>query len=243
MKRIDIFEKDDLGYLGNNQRWWFDENHPDSFELFDLDGFYPQEYFEMSHGMTDKDIDNYFFHVCRIYELLTSKKLSSVFEAGCGGGWFTKKFAENGMDIVALEGSKAGFEMTTNSISPNATIKRHDLRRPISLGRKFNICLCTEVAEHIEPPFSSQLISTLTEHSDIVWFSFETLDTNEAHYHHCNEQPEKFWVNLFDFYGYSPIKIPADVGEAVAFRGSHVFYKRSSFSGFNIDFLNKKITI
>ena len=45
MKRIDIFEKDDLGYLGNNQRWWFDENHPDSFEIFDLDGFYPQEYF------------------------------------------------------------------------------------------------------------------------------------------------------------------------------------------------------
>ena len=63
MKEINVFDMDSIGYLGDNQRWWFDTEHPDSFEYFDLNAFYPDKYFEENHGMTSLDVDNLFLEV------------------------------------------------------------------------------------------------------------------------------------------------------------------------------------
>ena len=110
---------------------------------------------------------------------------------------------------------------------PIERIIKHDLRFPLNLNRIFDIVLCTEVAEHIEPPFSSQLILNIINHSKLVWFSFEEPGTNSAHYHHCNEQPEKFWKNLFDFFGYQMVKLPKKVIKEVGGRAGYIFYAKS----------------
>lgn len=231
MKDIDIYSRDDMGYIGDNQRWWFDENHPDCFSIFNLDSFYPDKYFADDHSMSDKDIHNYCYEISRIYKLLTNKNLQSIFEAGCGGGWFTKEFYSKGVDILGIEGSNAGYEFCLKRGIPNSCVIRYDLRKPLPyLGKKFDISICTEVAEHIEIPFSSQLIQTITTYSDLVWFSFEAAASNSAHYHHCNEQPDKFWINLFDFFGYKPISIPPEIGKSLAFRGTHIFYNKYVYS-------------
>lgn len=217
-----------VGWIPNNQKWWFDVNHPDSFELFDLDGLYSKEYFDVDH-VNQSAVNNYYNYVNEYYTKITGKKLKSVFEAGCAGGWFTKKFLDNQIDIIAIEGSKCGFDASIQKGVNIENIILHDLRNEINLNRKFDIVCCTEVAEHIETPFSSQLIKTLVTHSDLIWFSFEEPGTNEAHYHHSNEQPEKFWVNLFDFYDYDYIKIPENVIQSVEHRGSHLFYNKQVY--------------
>lgn len=234
MKKIEIFKNgEDSGYIKNNQNWWFDSSHPDSFELFDLDGFYSEKYFISDH-VNENQVNNFYNSITEIYKKITGNDLKSVFEAGAGGGWFTKKLIDKGVDIIAIEGSKSGYEKSLHKgISPE-NIKHHDLRKPINMHKKFDICCCTEVAEHIETPFSSQLILTLITHSDLVWFSFEPPGTNDAHYHHCNEQPEKFWKNIFDFYGYSMIRIPNHISDNFSSRGTHIFYNRKNYNTLNI---------
>jgi len=228
MKHVEIFDEkgQDNGWIGNNQFWWFDINYKDSFELFDLDSFYSETYFSNDH-VGDNAIKNYVSYVKEYYKHLTGKELSSVFEAGCAGGWFTKEFIKNDIDIIAIEGSKCGYDASLSKGIPSNRIIRHDLRREIQLNRKFDIACCTEVAEHVETPFSSQLIKTLTDHSDIIWFSFEEPGTNMAHYHHPNEQPAKFWINLFDFYGYKCLQIPDSVAITYDWRGRYIFYNKN----------------
>lgn len=160
-------------------------------------------------------------------ERLHGRPVRSVLECGCAGGWFTEEFLKRGVDVFALEGSKAGVERALSRGIPEERVRRHDLRRPITLGRRFDVAVCTEVAEHVECPFSGQLVQTLVSHADVVWFSFEAPDTNEAHYHHSNEQPEKFWLSLFRFHDYGAIELPASVKAVVQERGTHVFYAPS----------------
>jgi len=147
-----------------------------------------------------------------------------VLEAGCGGGWFTKEFMDRKIDILALEGTKAGLAQTARKGIPPERLLKHDLRLPLDLNRRFQVAVCTEVAEHIECPFAGQLVKTLTNHADVVWFSFEPPGTNDPHYHHCNEQPFKFWLNLFKFYGYQAAEIPDELVQKLAGRGRYIFY-------------------
>ena len=37
---------------------------------------------------------------------------------------------------------------------------------------KFDLAMNTEVAEHVELSFHSQLVRTLTSHADLIWFSY-----------------------------------------------------------------------
>ncbi len=91
MKKIQIFDQsgNDHGWIGNNQSWWFDVTHPDSYEIFDLDSFYETNYFKHDHVGQDV-VQNYVFYVKYFYNKICNKELNSVFEVGCAGGWFTK---------------------------------------------------------------------------------------------------------------------------------------------------------
>jgi hypothetical protein len=212
----------DKSYLGDNQRWWFDPSFPHSFSIFDLDTFYEDTYFAKDH-VGPKTVKAYVDHVLEFGHRLLGRPVKSILEAGCGGGWFTVEFLRRGLDVLALEGTHSGYAKTVGRGVEKSRVMRHDLRLPFSLGRRFDIALCTEVAEHIECPFSSQLISGLVNHSELIWFSFEEPGSNSASYHHCNEQPEQFWINLFRFYGYRMYRLPPEVIAAVEMRGRMIF--------------------
>ena len=222
--KISVYRDDgrERGWLGGNQRWWFDPAFPHAFSVFDLDSFYDDNYFKVDH-VSPRVVANYVDAVLAAGEKLLGRPVKSVLEAGCAAGWFTEEFVRRGVDLVAVEGTHVGVRKTLERGVPAARVIRHDLRLSLSLGRTFDMALCTEVAEHIECPFSSQLVQNLVSHSQLVWFSFEEPATNDAHYHHSNEQPERFWINLFRFYGYRMWRLPADVIKAVDARGRMIF--------------------
>ena len=212
----------ETGWLGGNQRWWFDPNFAHAFSIFDLDAFYDENYFQVDH-VGPEVVKQYVNHVLAFGAELLGRPVESVLEAGCAGGWFTEELVSRGIDVVAVEGTRVGYDRTIARGVPSSRVIRHDLRLPLSLGRTFDMALCTEVAEHIECPFSSQLVQNLVTHSQVVWFSFEEPSTNDAHYHHSNEQPEAFWINLFRFYGYRMRRLPDEVIKAVESRGRMIF--------------------
>jgi SAM-dependent methyltransferase len=213
----------DVGYLRDRQGWWFDPTFPHAFEIFDVDGFYESNYFKADH-VDGAVVDRYVTAVLEYGQRCARRPIRSVLELGCGGGWFTKEFFARGVDIVAVEGSRAGIARAREQGIPGERLIQHDLRRPITLGRTFDLAVCTEVAEHIECPLAGQLIQTIVDHAPIVWFSFEPPGTNEAHYHHCNEQPLKFWVNLFGFHGYRGVAVPAAICASLADRAGQIFF-------------------
>ena len=46
-KKVRIFEKgENQGFLGDNQNWWFNSNFEHSFQIFDIDYFYEENYFK-----------------------------------------------------------------------------------------------------------------------------------------------------------------------------------------------------
>ncbi len=213
-----------LGFLGHRRyNWWFDTNFPHAFTIYDLDSFYDCDYFRDDH-VDAENVQCYVDYVLDYGRSFLGYEPASILELGCGGGWFTEEFIRRGLDIVAVEGSLDGCQKTLSRGVPPAKLIRHDLRLPLTLNRSFDIVVCTEVAEHIEPPFSSQLINNIVNHSKLVWFSFEEPGTNEAHYHHCNEQPEKFWRNLFAFFNYKMASLPQEAQAKVGFRGRCIFY-------------------
>jgi len=226
---VPIYSKGkDKGSLGYGINWWFNPNFSHSFSIFNLNSFYQNDYFKNDH-VNHAVVKKYVNYILEYGSVLLGRKLLTVLEVGSGGGWFTKEFIKRKIDILAIEGSKIGVEKTKNKIGKKyfKKVLEHDLRLPIDLKRHFDIAVCTEVAEHIEPPFSSQLVQTLTNNSKIIWFSFEKPFTNKQHYHHSNEQPEKFWQNLFQFYDFYMIKLPKKLIEDIESRGGYIFYHKS----------------
>lgn len=224
MKHSEVYQNgEDNGWL-IKQNFWFDHEHEHGFAIQDLNSLYPEKYFEHDH-VKPETVENYCRLIPEFYEKITGKKPEKIVEFGSAGGWFTKKFDDLGFTITGLEGTQAGYDACIKRGVKH--IYKHDLRKHVII--ESDIALCTEVAEHIEPPFSAILVESLCDSSNLVWFSFEEPNTNAAHVHHCNEMPAKFWINLFDFYGFGAYKLPDWVYDQCEGRGMYIFYKKSVY--------------
>ena len=223
----------DSVYVKNAEspRWWLDERLENSFEYFDLNGFYNEDYFNQDH-VEDVIANNYVLYVLHYFKEISGKDLKSVLEMGSAGGWFTKKFMDYGLEIFGVEGSDCGYNACLERGLSKSQILKHDFRNPLKLEKRYDIVCCTEVAEHIEIPFSGTLIRTLVDNSDMVWFSSVPpgLLGLAPTYDHCNEQPDKFWINLFDFFNYGYIKLSDEVYNNTQLRGRYVFYNRNVYN-------------
>lgn len=116
----------------------------------------------------------------------------SVIDIGCGPGIYLKEFETKGIDVVGFEGSKKAITM---SLLNKGLIKYHDLRRPLKLYKEYDLCICFEVAEHIEKKYSNILVRTLAQLSNIVIFT--AAPPGQGGRDHINEQSEQFWAKLF----------------------------------------------
>ena len=220
----------DIGYLEGGTNWWFNTNNDAAFAIFDLDQLYP-DFYHKDHVPPAGQVMYVSAALAYCSALLGGAPCSSVAEFGTASCFFTAEFLRRGVDVAGLDGARSALANCLKRGIPTDVIRRHDLRFPVALGRRFSMALCTEVAEHIEPPFSSQLISNLVHHSDIVWFSFEgTGLVNPNHIHHNNEQPEVFWINLFAFYGYSYVRVPRAVVSQAFERAGLVFFNTKTIA-------------
>ena len=130
--------------------------------------------------------------------IMKSFNLKSVIDIGCGAGIYLKEFMDQGVEILGYDGSPAAVE---ESLVENK-IKLRDLSKPLKLNRKFDLCLCFEVAEHLENKYSAVLVDTLMGLSDIVIFTAATPGQGPVSIGHINEQPHPFWIDLFTKKGF-----------------------------------------
>jgi len=215
----------DCGYLNDNSHWWFNSANKLAYSIFDTNAVYPDEYYANNHNIDKGAIANYAILAFDLYKQIKGGEPTSILDAGCAGGWFVKEFERLGKFVVGLDASASAIKRCAKN-GVTSTIHHIDLRKRLQLGRRFDMVCCSEVAEHVEPPFASMLVENLVNHSDvIIWSHCRPGEHAKPHIHHPNEQPDIFWINLFAFYGYSYQAIPEEYHALTQHRIKSVFYK------------------
>lgn len=139
-----------------------------------------------------------------ILELLFSYyKPQSLIDFGCGVGTWIKTANELGViDCLGIEGD---WLEKKHLVIPHSDFMHRDLTQKIDLGRRYDIAISMEVAEHIDKKYASLFIENLTRTSDLVLFSAAIPHQRGAG--HVNEQWPEYWIELFKERGFIPMDV------------------------------------
>jgi SAM-dependent methyltransferase len=122
----------------------------------------------------------------------------SVLDVGCGTGTWTRAVRDYGVaDVLGIDG---------NPLPPEALISPSEFRlvdftTPWNLGRRFDMALCLEVAEHLDERHARLFVECLTNHADTIVFSAAC--PGQGGQHHVNCQWPTYWQALFNTCGYA----------------------------------------
>jgi len=122
----------------------------------------------------------------------------SVLDVGCGRGSWLAAFRARGVDdVLGVDGAWVTPESA--DIPPQALL-HHDLTTPLDLGRRFDLVLSLEVAEHLPAEAASTVTRSIARHGDLVAFSAAV--PGQGGTHHVNEQWPSYWVGRFADLGF-----------------------------------------
>ena len=124
----------------------------------------------------------------------------SMLDIGCGIGTWLSMAKSLGVDhIFGIDGAYVNIELLEEHISSKEFLS-HDLNSPIDLGKKFNMVVCLEVAEHLPEASAAVLVESLIRHSDVILFSAAI--PGQGGQNHLNEQWPEYWAHLFEEHEY-----------------------------------------
>lgn len=127
-------------------------------------------------------------------------EFKSVLDVGCGIGTWLSVFKETaGIEILGLDGDYVDRQLLKKNISLEY-FRSQDLTASFSLGKKFDLALCLEVAEHLPPSSADNLVDSLCRHADQIVFSAAVPD--QGGQNHLNEQWPSYWVEKFNKQGF-----------------------------------------
>ena len=123
---------------------------------------------------------------------------TSVLDVGCGiGTWLAEWADQDVTDVLGLDGEYV--DKTALVIEPKKFVPM-DLQKPFSLGRKFDLVECLEVAEHLDETYADLFIESLASHGDTILFSAAI--PGQGGTHHVNEQWPSYWIEKFSRSGF-----------------------------------------
>jgi SAM-dependent methyltransferase len=128
----------------------------------------------------------------------------SAVDFGCGTGHWLAGLRRHIRDIDVF-GINSPVRQDAGVSLPKERFQHADLTKPINLGRKFDLAICIEVAEHLPASAASTLVETIARHSDVVLFSAAIPgQAGEGHNlaglegdDHLNEQWPAYWIRRF----------------------------------------------
>lgn len=128
-------------------------------------------------------------------------KLTSVVDVGCGNGYWLSAFRGCGAkEILGIDGHHV--DQSILEIAPEEFLA-WDLETPVSVGRRFDLVVSLEVAEHLSEEAADSYVETLVSLGPVVLFSAAV--PNQGGVNHVNEQWPHYWSEKFQRYGYSAI--------------------------------------
>jgi hypothetical protein len=86
---------------------------------------------------------------------------------------------------------------------PSERFINENLTSPRDMGRRYDLAMSLEVAEHLAPEYAAEFVARLVRLSDMVFFSAAI--PGQGGYNHVNEQWPEYWAAHFAQHGYDPI--------------------------------------
>lgn len=124
--------------------------------------------------------------------------LASVLDVGCGvATWLAELRACGVTDIRGVDG--AYVDRIRLEIPPDC-FTAHDLSEPLRLGRRFDLAMSLEVAEHVPEAAAGTFVASLCRHSDTVLFSAAV--PGQGGTGHVNERWPSWWAGRLQEHGF-----------------------------------------
>jgi SAM-dependent methyltransferase len=134
----------------------------------------------------------------KLFELVPVR---SVVDVGCGtGGWLS---AARDLGVEDLYGVDGPWLRPEDAEIPSELVTTADLSEPYDFGRRFDLALSLEVAEHLPETAARVFVATLVGAAPIVAFSAAV--PAQGGTGHLNEQWPAYWTDLFAEHGYEPL--------------------------------------
>lgn len=122
----------------------------------------------------------------------------SVLDVGCGQGAWLSVWQRLGVaDVTGLDGDYVDRQKL---LIPDGQFHPADLANPFDLGRRFDLVMSLEVAEHLPAACSDAFVASLVRHGDLVLFS--AAPKGQGGHDHINEQDYDYWRRRFAAHGF-----------------------------------------
>ena len=129
--------------------------------------------------------------------------IGSVIDVGCGVGGWLRAFSENG--VATLRGLDGNYVDRSQLYIPSESFAEIDLQQPLHLEGRYDLAVCLEVAEHLDPPAGAELVRALTDVAPLILFSAAV--PGQGGIGHVNEQWPAYWRRLFDQHGFRMLDV------------------------------------
>lgn len=136
--------------------------------------------------------------------LVARFEVESAVDIGCGSAAWLSVLEERGItDVLGVDGPWAAGE--TLMIDAEKFVECDLSTSFPQIGRRFDLALSTEVAEHLPRETSEGLVNLLCDLSDVVVFSAAI--PHQGGIGHVNQNWPSFWVEHFRRRGYGVLDI------------------------------------
>lgn len=130
----------------------------------------------------------------------------SVLDVGCAQGLLMEPLRQRGIDVQGVEISDDVTDYLPEPLTPHVTIGDFS-----AANGSYDLVCCVEVAEHIPPSRSRELISKLCTLSD-QYIYFTAAPPGQEGYGHINCRPHSEWIRWFNQLDY---QVSPSVTEAI----------------------------
>jgi len=120
----------------------------------------------------------------------------SVIDIGCSYGIFLSQFPQD----VYVYGLDCCYQALDIAVIDKEKIHICDLTEPVELEKKYDLCICIEVAEHIQQDGDDVFMDTVCKSSDLVIWTAAPKGQNG--HGHINEQSFEYWLDKFKERGF-----------------------------------------
>jgi 2-polyprenyl-3-methyl-5-hydroxy-6-metoxy-1,4-benzoquinol methylase len=128
---------------------------------------------------------------------------ASVLDVGCGlGTWIAALQGRGVKDVLGIDGP---WLNPKDAVCDPSVLQVTDLEAGFDLGRRFDLVICLEVAEHLSPQAAERFVESLARHSSAILFS-AAIPFQGGHYH-VNERFLSYWTTLFAKHAFLPLDI------------------------------------
>ena len=153
----------------------------------------------------------------------------SAVDVGCGvGTWLACLKGKGVGEVFGIDGP---WVDPARLIIPGDSFQQADLTRPLPEGRRFDLALSMEVAEHLPPERAASFVADLCSLSDFVLFAAAI--PQQGGTGHVNEQWQDYWAGLFSAAGYAAVdairpRVWDDASVRVWYRQNTLLYAKRS---------------